>query len=266
LTNPTAKPPQPKEPSVTNAPDPVCVQCGERRYGRHYEFQVGVPTAMTNMVNDLFKDTITRYDILGTESGFLCDRCARRYVSVRGPLPLLACLVIEAVLFAGLPLHGVQVPQPMLLVLVLALLGLVFFAGRATRNALELVGVGWPGALGTVWELISLVLLGIAHLVGPVMVGIIVDDLDEPGQHSVLDANPMTDGVTFDAVVFGVTAGLHLLLLLVSWFGRRDSLERLVWEHRKTALRRKLPGLRGFSSVQYNALSPVRNWRRTQRP
>jgi hypothetical protein len=243
------------------------VRCGERRYGRHYEFQVGVPTAMTNMVNDPYKDTITTYEFLGTESGFLCDRCARRYVSVRGPLPLLACLVIEAVLFAGLPFHGVHVPQPMLLVLVLVWWGLVFFAGRAAGDALERVGVGWRGALGTAWALISLVLLAIACLVGPFIVAIIVDDLDEPGQHSVLDANPMTDGVTFEAVVFGVTAGLHLLLLLVSWFGRRDSLERLVWEHRKTALRRdrKRPGLLGFSRVQYNALSPVRNWRRTLR-
>ena len=251
---------------MTNVPEPVCVRCGERRYGRHYEFQVGVPRSMTNMLNDPYKDTITTYEILGTESGFLCGRCAWRHVFVRGPLPLLTCLVIEAVLFAGLPFHGVQVPQPMLLVLVLALVGLVLFAGKATRDALELVGVGWRGALGTAWLLISWVLLVIAHVVGPFMVGIIVDDLDEPGQHSVLDANPMTDGVTFEAVIFGVTAGLHLLLLLVSWFGRRDSLERLVWEHRKSALRRNWPGLRGFSSVQYSALTPARNWRRAMRP
>ncbi|MFB6555539.1 hypothetical protein [Streptomyces sp. NPDC056405] len=168
-------------------------------------------------------------------------------------------------LFAGLPFNGVQVPQPMLTVLALVWWGLVFFAGRSANAALSLVGVGWRGALGTAWTLICLMLLAIACLVGPFMVAIIVDDLDEPGQHSVLDANPMTEGVTFEALVFGVIAGVHLLLLLVSWFGRRALLEKLVWEHRKTALRRKRPGLRGFSSVEYDALSPTRNWRRTHR-
>ncbi|GAB2580597.1 hypothetical protein GCM10027168_11810 [Streptomyces capparidis] len=244
---------------MTNVPDPVCVQCGERRCGRHYEFQVGVPRSMTNMGNDPYKDTITTYKILGTESGFLCDRCARRHVLIRGPLPLLACLVIEAVLFAGLPFHSVRVPQPMLPVLFLALVGLVWFAGGATRRALKLVGVGWRGALEIVWSLIAWVILVTTHVGGPFTVGIIVDDLDEPGQHSVLDASSDDQLFTFDVVIFGVTAGLHLLLLLVSWFGRRDSLERLVWKHRKSALRRNRPGLCGFSSVQYNALIPSRN-------
>lgn len=251
---------------MTDVSDPLCVRCGEGRYGRQYAFRVGVPRSMSNMVNDPYKDTVTTFEILGTESGFLCDRCAWRHVFLRGPLPLLACLVIEAVLYAGLPFDGVYVPQPVRLILVLALVGLVLFAGRATRNALALVGVGRRGVLKRAWSPLSWVLLVIAHVVGPFMVGIIVDDLDEPGQHAVLDAHPTTDGVTFVTVVFGVTAGLHLLLLLVSWFGRRDSLERLVWEHRKSALRGTWPGLSGFSSAQYDALAPTRTWHRTPRP
>lgn len=236
---------------------PVCARCGERRHGRRYEFRIGVPRSMTNMVGNPYQETTVRYEVLGRESAFLCDRCACRHVSVRGPLPLLVCLAIEAVLYAGLPFRDVQLPQPVRLILVLVLWALSFCASRETWHALRLICVDWREGWEVAWTLVSSVLLVSAHLVGPVMVGFIVDDLDEPGRHSVLDMYSATaHGATFAAVVFGGTASLHLLLLATCWFGRRDSLERLAWKHRRNTLRRTRPGLRGFSSVEYKALIP----------
>lgn len=241
---------------MTHVHHPVCARCGEHRYGRRYEFRIGVPKAMTNMMGNPCQNTMIRYEVLGTESAFLCGRCACRHVSVRGPLPLLACLAIEAVLFAGLPFRDVQLPQPVLLILVLVLLALSSYASRETWRALKLICVNWREGWELAWTLVSSVLLVIAHLVGPVMMGFIVGDLDEPGQHSVLDKYPATArGATFAAVVFGGTASLHLLLLATCWLGRRDSLERLAWKHRRNTLRRTWPGLRGFSSVEYKALT-----------
>jgi hypothetical protein len=237
----------------------TCVNCHRDRRGRTYICQLGVAGSSATSTGYGYLETTTNYRILGPNSAFVCDECARRELLLRYVVPLLVCLAVEGVLLDGVPFGVVRLPASVLTVLAAVALALCVALSRRTRDVLLLPPARRYGHVGCLTLLVTLVamLVWVIGTGGPLLLLMRVNELDS-GEHSMLDHTcALSASAAVDVWIVAIVAGAQLVLLLALLAARTVLVETMVWRVCKPHLRRELgePRLMGFNSSQYGRMS-----------